>query len=47
MVGSTDSWFSLLPAVFEAKADTKDGADGLLRKNKNTIPGMIMKAMTW
>ena len=28
-------------------ADTKDGADGLLRKNGNIIPVMIKKAIAW
>lgn len=37
MADSIDAWTSLLSAIFEAKADTKDGADGFLRK----------KVMTW
>jgi len=37
MADSIDAWIFLLSAIFEAKADTKDGADDLLRK----------KAMTW
>jgi len=37
MADSKEDEASILSAIAEAKADTKDGADGLLRK----------KAMTW
>jgi len=47
MADSVAAWSSLLSAIFKAKLDTKDRADGLLRKNKNIIPVMIKKAMTW
>jgi len=36
MADSIDAWSSLLSAVFKAKADTKDGADSLLRKKEMT-----------
>jgi len=37
MADSIDAITSLLSAIFKAKADTKDGADGLLRKKTNII----------
>jgi hypothetical protein len=36
MADGIDARSSLLSAVFKAKADTKDGTDGLLRKKEMT-----------
>ena len=47
MADSNEDQVSILSAVFEDKADTKDEAGGLLRKNGNIIPEMIGKVMTW